>query len=88
MKIVDFETFVCKAPLKRVMWSLQPWSGGLHRTANFIETVIVKLSTSNGLVGYGQTVGVCFKESRILSDLQETLGIHCPTEGSWHETIR
>ena len=67
MKIVDFETFVCKAPLKRVMWSLQPWSGGLHRTANFIETVIVKLSTSNGLVGYGQTVGVCFKESRILS---------------------
>ena len=34
--------------------------------SNFIEAVIVRLSSSNGLVGYGQTVGVCFKGSRIL----------------------
>jgi len=66
MRIVGFEAFVCRSPLKKVMWSLQPTSRGLPRTANFIEAVIVRLSSSNGLVGYGQTVGVCFKGSRIL----------------------
>ena len=66
MRIVDFEAFVCRSPLKRVMWSLQPSSCGFPRTADFIEAVIVRLSSSNGLVGYGQTIGVCFKGSRIL----------------------
>ena len=66
MRIVDLEAFVCRSPLKNVMWSLQPSSRGFPRTANFIEAVIVRLSSSNGLVGYGQAVGVCFKGSRIL----------------------
>ena len=66
MRVVGFEVFVCRSPLRRVMWSLQPSSHGSPRIANFIEAVIVRLSSSNGLVGYGQTVGVRFKGAGIL----------------------
>jgi len=67
MKIINIEAFVCRSQLKRPMWSLQPWRGGLPRIADFIESVIIKVSSSDGLVGYGQTVGVRFQGPKILS---------------------
>jgi len=67
MKIVNVEAFVCKSQLKKQMWSLQPWHGGLPRIADFIESVIIKVSSSDGLVGYGQTIGVRFQGPKILS---------------------
>ena len=67
MKIIKIEAFVCRSQLKRPMWSLQPWRGGLPRIADFIESVIIKVSSSDGLVGYGQTVGVRFQGPKILS---------------------
>ncbi|HIE18374.1 TPA: mandelate racemase/muconate lactonizing enzyme family protein [Candidatus Bathyarchaeota archaeon] len=67
MRIVDVEAFVCKSQLKKPMWSLQSWRGGLPRIADFIESVIIKVSSSDGLAGYGQTVGVRFQGPKILS---------------------
>ena len=67
MKIINIEAFVCRSQLKKPMWSLQPWRGGLPRIADFIESVIIKVSSSDGLVGYGQTVGVRFQGPKILS---------------------
>jgi L-alanine-DL-glutamate epimerase-like enolase superfamily enzyme len=48
------------------MWSLQPWHEGRARKADFIEAVIVKVSSSDGVVGYGQSVGVRFQGPRII----------------------
>jgi len=67
MKIVKVDAFVCRSKLKKPMWSLQPWREGRPRVADFIESVIVKISSSDGLAGYGQTVGVRFQDSRIRS---------------------
>jgi len=67
MKIINIEAFVCRSQLKKPMWSLQPWRGGLPRIADFIESVIIKVSSSDGLFGYGQTVGVRFQGPKILS---------------------
>jgi len=49
------------------MWSLQPSSTGGPRIAKFIESVIIKISSSDGFIGYGQTVGVRFRGSEIFS---------------------
>jgi len=67
MKIIDVDAFVCRARLKKPMWSLQPWREGQIRIAEFIESVIIKISSSDGFEGYGQSVGVQFQGSRILS---------------------
>ncbi len=67
MKIIGVDAFVCRASLEKPMWSLQPWRGGQMRIADFIESVIIKISSSDGLEGYGQAVGVRFQGPRILS---------------------
>ena len=66
MKIADVDCFVCRAPLRKPIWSIQPWREGYMRVAHFIESVIVKISSSDGLEGYGQAVGVRFHGPDIL----------------------
>jgi L-alanine-DL-glutamate epimerase-like enolase superfamily enzyme len=66
MKITSLEAYVCSSLLRRPMWSLQPWPGGQAREADFIEAVIVKVSSSDGLVGFGQSVGVRFEGPRVI----------------------
>lgn len=72
MKIVSVDAIVCRAPVENPMWSLQPWRGGQYRLADFVECTFVKVASSDGLVGYGQTPGVRFRGSRVTS-----IGAHC-----------
>jgi L-alanine-DL-glutamate epimerase-like enolase superfamily enzyme len=67
MKIVSVDAIVCRASVENPMWSLQPWRGGQYRLADFVECTFVKVASSDGLVGHGQTPGVRFRGSRVTS---------------------
>ncbi|MFB0503747.1 MAG: hypothetical protein ACETWE_07935, partial [Candidatus Bathyarchaeia archaeon] len=72
MKIVSVDAIVCRASLENPMWSLQPWRGGQYRLADFVECTFVRVASSDGLVGYGETPGVRFSGPRVTST-----GAHC-----------
>ncbi|MDH5687601.1 MAG: mandelate racemase/muconate lactonizing enzyme family protein [Candidatus Bathyarchaeota archaeon] len=72
MKIASVDAIVCRSSVEKPMWSLQPWRGGQYRLADFVECTFVKVASSDGLVGYGQTPGVRFHGPRVTS-----VGAHC-----------
>jgi len=67
MRIVNVDAIICRAPVDKPMWSLQPWRGGQYRLADFVECAFVKVASSDGHVGYGQTPAVRFRGPRVTS---------------------
>lgn len=67
MRVSEVEAFLCRAVFREPIWSLQPWRDGRYRWADRLEFVLVRVTSSDGLVGYGEARGVRFKGPEIVS---------------------